>query len=149
MGRSMLISWVLDACTSHKLKPSTTCLAVNYLDRMISKGCVGLDRAQRIANVCIRLAVKLDSVGGDSMQVPTFGEVIPSAKMELFVLDHLKWRMHVPTVYSFLKLFADEIWLPPPSRDRAFEYAKRIFVCEYITLYRTLVAMYASGMNGA
>lgn len=144
MGRSMLISWVVDECTKQKLKPSTICLAVNYLDRMISKGCVTLDSSQSFACTCIRLAIKFDGVGGNGMHVPTFGEAVPSAKMELFVLDHLNWKMNVPTVHLFLKLFSDEVWLPPPSRDRAFEYVKRIFVCEYMTLQCASFSMRAS-----
>ncbi|CAN8074355.1 unnamed protein product [Agarophyton chilense] len=125
VGRTMLYSWLFDKCSSNHLKPSTAFLAVNYLDRMLSRTYTSPMNAQSIASTCIRLAVKIDDVGGDSMIVPLFKDSL-TLHSELFVLSSLEWQMDVPTVHLFIRMFAELVWLPPASREQAVEYAKHI-----------------------
>lgn len=131
IARSALISWLFHECTTRHIHPSVSCLAVNYLDRVLSKACVSIEIAESLAVVCIRLAIKMDGTGGDAMKLPSFVQHQPPLHLELFVLKLLDWQLNVPTVYAFLNLFADYIWLPPPSRQRAFEYVKRISLCKF------------------
>ncbi|KAI0564570.1 Tocopherol cyclase [Gracilaria domingensis] len=131
IGRTMLFSWLFEECSSRSFKSSTAFLAVNYMDRMLSKGRHSPKLVQIFASICIRLAVKMEQVGGDNMHVPDFSAHPPPLQSELFVLNTLKWQMNVPTVHWFLGTFAELVWLPPASRHRAVEYAKHTSLCEY------------------
>ncbi|CAL0307813.1 unnamed protein product [Lupinus luteus] len=112
--RKEAIDWIQKAGLHFGFGPLCEYLSINYLDRFLSAYELPKDRAwtmQLLAVTCLSLAAKFDET-----KVPTpldlqvgESEFVFEAKiiqrMELMVLNTLKWRMQSITPFSFIDYF--------------------------------------------
>lgn len=136
-GRASLITWIYDAAAVHRLRPSTVFLAADFLDRTLSEVRVVFSAARHIAAACVLLAVKLDEVGGDAMELPGFLDVPNIARIELKVLQTLKWNLAVPTAFTFLAMYCDRFWIPPSALERALVHLQNMIMCKLSSYCRS------------
>uniref|UniRef100_A0A0D9WNA8 Uncharacterized protein n=1 Tax=Leersia perrieri TaxID=77586 RepID=A0A0D9WNA8_9ORYZ len=112
--RSDAIDWIWKVHEHYKFGPLTAVLSVNYLDRFLSVYDLPQGKAwmtQLLATACLSLAAKmeetvvphpLDLQVGDAKYV---FETRTIQRMELLVLNALKWRMHSVTACSFIDYY--------------------------------------------
>lgn len=108
--RTILVDWLVDAHRVFKLHPETLYLAVNLLDRYLSR--VEVDRAslQLVGISCLLIATKYEEVYclavADCVRV--CDKAYPASdvlEMEWGILTTLQFDITVPTSYSFLSRF--------------------------------------------
>jgi Cyclin, N-terminal domain len=117
--RRALARWLFKAArnSSAPLPLEIAALAANYLDRVMSAVHVGHGALQSMAAACLKLALKV-SYGASA---PTLepGGVAADPRFELPILQALRWRLVVPTVFSFLPVMAALFWIPEEAVRRA------------------------------
>ncbi|KAG7614300.1 Cyclin C-terminal domain [Arabidopsis suecica] len=114
VGRRDALNWIWKACEVHQFGPLCFCLAMNYLDRFLSvhdlpsgKGWI----LQLLAVACLSLAAKIEETEVPmliDLQVgdPQFVfEAKSVQRMELLVLNRLKWRLRAITPCSYIRYF--------------------------------------------
>lgn len=105
--RATLIEWILEVCADFGFGPTTADLAVQYMDRVLSKVNVPKTSLQLVAMCCLEVAVKYEEVEQD---VPSLSKLRKCAsdvysvdiirKMELAVLIELNWELaHVVSAH--------------------------------------------------
>ncbi|XP_015693902.1 cyclin-D3-1 isoform X2 [Oryza brachyantha] len=113
-ARSDAIDWIWKVHEHYKFGPLTAVLSVNYLDRFLSVYDLPQGKAwmtQLLAVACLSLSAKmeetvvphpLDLQVGDAKYV---FETRTIKRMELLVLNALKWRMQAVTACSFIDYY--------------------------------------------
>ncbi|CAH8280897.1 unnamed protein product [Arabidopsis lyrata] len=114
IGRREALNWIWKACKEHQFGPLCFCLSMNYLDRFLSvhdlpsgKGWI----LQLLAVACLSLAAKIEETEVPmliDLQVgdPQFVfEAKSIQRMELLVLNRLKWRLRAITPCSYIRYF--------------------------------------------
>ncbi|CAE6094297.1 unnamed protein product [Arabidopsis arenosa] len=114
VGRREALNWIWKACEEHQFGPLCFCLSMNYLDRFLSvhdlpsgKGWI----LQLLAVACLSLAAKIEETEVPmliDLQVgdPQFVfEAKSVQRMELLVLNRLKWRLRAITPCSYIIYF--------------------------------------------
>lgn len=106
--RSVLVDWVVQVHQRFNLLPETLYLAINYIDRFLSRRKVSLSRFQLVGAVALFIAAKYEEIN-----CPTVQEVAYMAdnaytveeflKAELFMIDVLEFDMGWPGPMSFLR----------------------------------------------
>ncbi|XP_057530327.1 cyclin-D4-1-like [Amaranthus tricolor] len=103
--------WIFKAHSFYSFGPLTFCLAVNYLDRFLSTRELPIGKAwavQLLSVACLSIAAKIEETSvphSVEFQVgdPKFVfEAKTIQRMELLVLDTLKWKMNAVTPCSLL-----------------------------------------------
>ncbi|KAF0902756.1 hypothetical protein E2562_019089 [Oryza meyeriana var. granulata] len=112
--RSDAIDWIWKVHEHYKFGPLTAVLSVNYLDRFLSVYDLPQGKAwmtQLLAVACLSLAAKMEETVvahplnlqvGDAKYV---FETRTIKRMELLVLNALKWRMQAVTACSFIDYY--------------------------------------------
>lgn len=95
-------------------------LAANYLDRVLTAIHVRPSRLQPLANACLVLACKL-SHG----YVPKGLCKLWDEQFELPILQALRWRLVVPTSFSFLPHFAIMFRIPHSVMGQVYLNAEK------------------------
>nr|QYW07125.1 cyclin D2-2 [Dimocarpus longan] len=112
--RREALDWIWKAYAHHKFGPVTFCLSVNYFDRFLSVHEFPSEKAwivQLLAVACLSLAGKLEEPEMPQLVDLQVGEpkFVFEAKtiqrMELLVLNTLKWRLQACTPCSFIDYF--------------------------------------------
>ncbi|OEL24018.1 Cyclin-D4-2 [Dichanthelium oligosanthes] len=115
--RREAVDWIWKVYTYYNFGPVTAYLAVNYLDRFLSRYELpeGKDWMTQLLSVaCLSLAAKmeessvpqsLDLQVGDAQYV---FEAKTIQRMELLVLSTLNWRMQAVTPFSYLDYFLNK-----------------------------------------
>jgi len=109
--RCTLVDWMLEVHRKFKLKQETLFLAVNILDRFLSARGVAKDKLQLVGATCIFVASKWEDmwpplckdlvyVGSRAF---TKGDIV---KMEMTILNSIKFDIGVPTTFPFVQRFA-------------------------------------------
>ncbi|KAK4750497.1 hypothetical protein SAY87_003979 [Trapa incisa] len=119
-ARVEAVEWILEAQTHHGFSVLTAVLAVNCLDRVLSRFRLLADKpwtGQLAALACLSLAAKMEEtrvpllldlqVEGTSFLF----EAKTVQRMELLVLSALEWKMNPVTPVSFLNYFARRLRL--------------------------------------
>ncbi|XP_073044644.1 cyclin-D4-1-like [Primulina eburnea] len=139
--RKEALDWMYKACAYHKFGESCLYLAVNYLDRFLSvynmpvcsseNGGKHKWTTQLVAVACLLLAAKVEEVDAPSTLGIQAGEteVVFQGKtvqrMEIVVLEYLKWRMkpYTPCDYIdyYLRKINDTEFPPEPLISRSVE----------------------------
>ncbi|KAL7094479.1 hypothetical protein ACP275_11G105900 [Erythranthe tilingii] len=112
------LDWMIKACAHHNFGDMCLYLAMNYLDRFISVYNLPAGKSwaiQLVAVACLSLAAKFDEVDVPSpvdLQAgePRFlfeGKTIE--RMEVLVLNHLKWNMKAYTPFNFIEHFVTKM----------------------------------------
>merc|ERR1711957_224546 len=109
--RCTLVDWVVEVHRKFKLKQETLFLAVNILDRFLSARGVSKDKLQLVASTCIFIASKWED-----MWPPLCKDLVyvgsrafskaDIVKMEVTILNAIKFDIGVPTSFRFFKRFA-------------------------------------------
>ncbi|KAF6176544.1 hypothetical protein GIB67_018862 [Kingdonia uniflora] len=134
--RRETISLILQAQFASDFDPSLAYLAINYLDRFISKEEIPQGKPwilKLLAMSCISLAAKMKK--HDFSLTDLQGEegfIFDSQtiqRMELLILNALKWRMRSITPFSFLHFFVSLFKLTdPPLRQALKDHATEIIL---------------------
>lgn len=130
-GRTMLVSWLFEESAALHLSLSTTCLSISFLERVLGKIPVSLRLAQSYAATCLLIAMKMEETGGDAMDVPERVREHVSLPWEIHTVQALQWKLVTPTVYTFLCMFAQRVWLPPAGRLCAERYLKSVLLRKF------------------
>uniref|UniRef100_A0A1J3IPA9 Cyclin-D4-1 n=1 Tax=Noccaea caerulescens TaxID=107243 RepID=A0A1J3IPA9_NOCCA len=112
--RREALNWIWKACEEHQFGPLCICLSMNYLDRFLSVYDLPSDKLwtlQLLAVACLSLAAKTEETEVPmliDLQVgdPQFVfEAKSIQRMELLVLNKLKWRLRAITPCSYIRYF--------------------------------------------
>ncbi|KAJ9560358.1 hypothetical protein OSB04_005518 [Centaurea solstitialis] len=118
VARQQAVDWILKVHAQFNFGPLCAYLSVNYLDRFLAVYELPKDKAwmmQLLAVTCLSLAAKmeeteipliLDLQAGESRYV---FEAKTIQRMELVVLNTLKWRMQSVTPFSFIDSFIGKL----------------------------------------
>ncbi|XP_011097500.1 cyclin-D4-1 [Sesamum indicum] len=123
--RKEALDWMFKACAHHNFGELCLYLAMNYMDRFLSVYNLPGGKTwavQLVAVACLSLAAKIDEVDVPStvdLQAgePKFlfeGKTIQ--RMEMLVLNYLKWNMKSYTPFNFIEYFlrkTNHVRLPP------------------------------------
>ncbi|XP_024014322.1 cyclin-D2-1 [Eutrema salsugineum] len=116
--RNQALDWILKVCAHYNFGPLCIYLSMNYLDRFLSSYELPKDKAwavQLLAVSCLSLAAKMEESDVPQtldLQVgdPSFVfEAKTIKRMELLVLNTLKWRLQALTPFSFIDYFIYKI----------------------------------------
>ncbi|XAR61962.1 hypothetical protein NMG60_11016522 [Bertholletia excelsa] len=108
-ARSDAITWIFKTRASFGLQFQTAYLSVIYFDRFISRGMIDGQKfwAIRLLSVaCLSLAAKMEECTAPTL--PEFTKEFESRviqRMELLVLNTLKWRMGLVTPFAYIHYF--------------------------------------------
>ncbi|CAO2191812.1 unnamed protein product [Urochloa humidicola] len=134
--RREAVDWIWKVYAYYNFGPVTAYLAVNYLDRFLSRYELpeGKDWMTQLLSVaCLSLAAKMEETSvpqsldlqvGDALYV---FEAKTIQRMELLVLSNLNWRMQAVTPFSYLDYFLNKLngGMPAP-RSWLFQSAELI-----------------------
>ncbi|MQL95423.1 hypothetical protein Taro_028091 [Colocasia esculenta] len=115
-ARLRSVAWILKVAEFYQFQPVTAYLAVNYMDRFLSRHALpqqpGGWPVQLLAVACLSLAAKMEETLVPSLldlQVEGARFVFEPRtiqRMELLVLDAVNWRLRSITPFAFLGFFA-------------------------------------------
>jgi serine/threonine protein kinase len=149
--RSMLVDWLVELVDVFDMYLRSAFLAVAYTDKFLSKEGVEREKLQLVAATCLHVASKCEDTAYISVNdlvmcadnLYTSQEVLA---MEENLLNSLGFRLSVPNVYDFLKIFQEMMpgqeALEPTARWLA-EYLSELSLQEYKFL-KYLPSMVAS-----
>jgi len=108
--RGILVDWLVEVAAEFKLSPQTLYLAVDYIDRYITRRQVTRKTLQLVGVSCMFLASKYEEVYPPKVDdfvyisdnTYTRNEVL---KMEQDVFKTLDYRLTVPTLFNFLQRY--------------------------------------------
>ncbi|KAH3668459.1 hypothetical protein OGAPHI_002213 [Ogataea philodendri] len=106
--RSILVDWMVEVHLKFRLLPETLYLAINIMDRFMSRESVQVDRLQLLATGSLFIAAKYEEVYSPSVKNYAYvtdggftEEEILNA--EKFILEILKFNMSYPNPMNFLR----------------------------------------------
>jgi len=105
--RSILVDWIIDVCEEFGFALQTLFLAINYLDRYLSKTAVKKKQLQLLGITCLFIASKFEEVNQPPIEdfVYLCAETYSRPQIiltELTVLEVLKYELNIVTTYHFL-----------------------------------------------
>ncbi|KAL0888191.1 hypothetical protein Bca101_012174 [Brassica carinata] len=112
--RNQALDWIWKACEELQFGPVCICLAINYLDRFLSVHDLPSGKAwavQLLAVACLSLATKVEEIKVPELKHLQVGDpwfMFESKyvqRMELLVLNVLKWRLRAVTPCSYIRYF--------------------------------------------
>ncbi|KAF0908058.1 hypothetical protein E2562_022907 [Oryza meyeriana var. granulata] len=115
--RKDAIDWICKVHSYYNFGPLSLYLSVNYLDRFLSSFNLLHDKSwmQQLLSVsCLSLAMKMEeTVVPPPMDLQVCGakyvfEARNIKRMELIVMETLKWRMQAVTPFSYISYFLDK-----------------------------------------
>ncbi|KAL5197722.1 hypothetical protein ABZP36_001234 [Zizania latifolia] len=111
------IDWICKVHSYYNFGPLSLYLSVNYLDRFLSSFNLPHDKSwmqQLLSVTCLSLAIKMEET---VVPLPVDLQVCDAKyefearnikRMELIVMEALKWRMQAVTPFSFISYFLDK-----------------------------------------
>jgi cyclin D1/2/4 len=116
--RIQALGWIWKACEELQFGPLCICLAMNYLDRFLSVHDLPSGKAwtvQLLAVACLSLAAKIEETNVPELMQLQVGapmfvfEAKSVQRMELLVLNVLRWRLRAVTPCSYVRYFLSKI----------------------------------------
>jgi len=112
--RSILIDWLVDVHKKYRLKPETLYLAVNIIDRFLSKQNVTTIKLQLVGVVSFLIASKYEDIHPPLVKELadiTDGAYVPSEliSMENQILSCLNFDLFYPTQWHFLECYKKKL----------------------------------------
>ena len=112
--RKIVTDWMLEVCEDQQCQSEVFFLAVNYLDRFLSRVNIKKTQFQLLASVCMLLASKFYDVAPmKSEQLVIYTDntvsVLELREWEIFVLSALQWELSAATAHSFIQHFCNKI----------------------------------------
>jgi transcription initiation factor TFIIIB Brf1 subunit/transcription initiation factor TFIIB len=150
-ARAIAVNWLSAVNHSHKMPPEVFHLAINILDRVLSKyKSIKRNRFQMIAITCLFIAEKYEQeyehMGADHAAELTNGLCKPSdiINSEIVILNMLEWNMGSVTIASFLHIYLYERGLNKTDVEHLIWYVAAI-----TTLDHSLTGLNPSLMSAA
>ncbi|KQK15207.1 cyclin-D2-2 [Brachypodium distachyon] len=115
--RKDAMDWICKVHSYYNFGPLSLCLSVNYLDRFLDSFNLPLDKSwmqQLMSVACLSVAVKMEEtvvpllVDLQVCDPKCEFEARNIKRMELLVMETLKWRMQAVTPFSFMCYFLDK-----------------------------------------
>ena len=111
--RKIVTDWMLEVCEDQQCQSEVFFLAVNYLDRFLSRVNIKKTQFQLVASVCILLASKFSQVvpiRSEQLVIYTDNSVSVEQlrQWEMEVLNVLQWELAASTAHSFLQHFCNK-----------------------------------------
>ncbi|KAL0237429.1 hypothetical protein PCE1_000826 [Barthelona sp. PCE] len=108
--RSILVDWLVDVHHKFKLVPESLFLAINYLDRFLSRRLVRRNKLQLVGITCLFLSSKFEEIWTPVVKdfvyitdnAYTTSEVL---RMERLLLKTLTFDLAAPTSFTFLRRY--------------------------------------------
>lgn len=129
--RSILVDWLVEVGEEYRLLTETLFLAVNYIDRFLSKMSVQRGKLQLVGTACIFLASKYQEI-----YPPEVGEFVyitddtytksQVLKMESLVMKVLNYDVSVPTVNFFCEKFINDLG----CKENDETHSLAMYLCE-------------------
>ena len=112
--RAILIDWIVDVHKKYRLKPETLYLAVNIIDRFLSKQNVTTIKLQLVGVVSFLIASKYEDIHPPLVKELadiTDGAYVPSQliSMENQILSCLNFDLFYPTQWQFLECYKKKL----------------------------------------
>ena len=112
--RKIVVDWMLEVCEDQQCQPQVYHLAVNYLDRCLSRTNIPKQCFQSVAAGCLFLSSKFSEVRPLSSEVLSLYtdhsvSVLELREWELKILNILEWELSNVTVQSFLQHFSSNL----------------------------------------
>lgn len=126
LGHATLVSWL----SSQAVRPATLFAAVDMLHRSL-RPTLSVRCAQRLARVCLRLAMKVHEVLSDGVYRDVSDVTV---RDELRVAKTLGWKLLKPTPYTFFVEFAHRLWMPDVAKQQALAYLRACLYRMYHTV---------------
>lgn len=122
--RAAVIRWMFKTAKESlvPLPREVAGLAANYFDRVMGVIVVRFAALQALGAACLHLAAKISH--GGAFKPPSLKGAPLDVRFELPILQALRWRLIVPTVFSFVPLLANEFWIPLDFVPRAAQQAE-------------------------
>ncbi|KAG7748441.1 hypothetical protein KL912_002346 [Ogataea haglerorum] len=107
-NRATLMNWIVQVHARFNLLPETLFLAVNLIDRFLSKRAISLSRFQLCGAIALFIAAKYEEINCPSVQqmaymVSNDYTIEELLKAERFMINELKFEMGYPGPMSFLR----------------------------------------------
>lgn len=106
--RSILVDWLVEVHMKFRLLPETLFLAINLMDRFLSKEKVQVDRLQLLATGALFIAAKYEEVYSPSIK--NYAYITDGAysendirEAENYMLKSLNFNISYPSPYNFLR----------------------------------------------
>ena len=111
--RAILIEWMMEVCEDKQFNEEVFFLAINYLDRFLSKVKVKKSRFQLVASVCIFIASKFSDRHSLTLQqlvnyTDNSISVNEIKEWEFQLLKGLNWKVAAVTAFNFLDHFCNK-----------------------------------------
>lgn len=108
--RAILVDWLVEVAEEYKLLPQTLFLAVNYIDRFLSRMSVVRGKLQLVGTACMLVASKFEEIYPP--EVSEFVYITDDTyttkqvlRMEHLVLKTLAFDVSVPTILNFAQRY--------------------------------------------
>ncbi|GAA5933481.1 cyclin family protein [Sporobolomyces koalae] len=149
--RSYLVDFLIEIHLQNRLRPETLYLALNIVDRYVSKRIVFKKHYQLVGCAALWIAAKFEE-GKD--RVPTLPELVEMCcnaydekafiQMEGHVLATIHWVIGHPTAEAWLRLACTT----GPLEDSRTQHVSR-FIMELTLFHREFIGFYASDIAAA
>lgn len=150
--RNITAGWMVEVAIHFQLQPETLFLAVNLLDRYLSKSqAFPRNMLQLLAVTALMVAAKQEEVSPPSVEVLT--EIAAHCftqedliRMEHVLLHELDWRSQAPTTFTFLSMFSQAMEVVPWDVFNLASYFGELAATEYAMLEFAPSTLAASGL---
>ena len=145
--RKIVTDWMLEVCEDQQCQSEVFFLAVNYLDRFLSRVNIKKTQFQLVASVCILLASKFyEAVPMRSEKLVGYTDnsvsVLELREWEIFILSVLQWELSAATAHSFIQHFCSKININNNDVRRQAETIAALAATDYhfITTKQSVIA---------
>ena len=134
--RKILFDWLVDVQREYRLTTQTLHMAFNLIDRYFEKQWdIPTARIQLLGATCLWIAAKFHEI-----HHPSIAEMVWICDdactedqfriMEIYVLQHLEWKLRLVTPFEFVSALCSLLDLPPAIKSTA-SYLVDLFMLEY------------------
>jgi hypothetical protein len=120
--RKIVVDWMLEVCQDQQCQSQVFYLALNYMDRFLSKKCIKKTHFQLLSTVCIFLSSKMCEcvpIAAEKLLMYTDNSVTLDELLqwEMMVLATLHWELSPVTALSFLEHLQNQACVRKVAKD--------------------------------